>query len=340
MASQPPNNRYTILIFRGATSGPIRFRLGTTTARRLLWVGVALVIIQIGFGAHYLIQRGQVAELQATSKEDAKALVTLRSGLAEAEEQTRLFAETVARLKERVLAVKKTNEKVRVMLGLPPQLVENQGEVNGRGGDEVPFVESGPRDEEPVSGEREQDILVNTEEADQTPVLELAPHLERELSWLDQETSIQERQSEELVASAEQRRARWEATPSIWPVKGWITSGFGRRISPFTGQPAMHRGLDIGAAPGSPIQAPANGIVRIADYDSKMGRFITIDHGFGIETQYGHLQKILVARGQRVRRGENIGLVGSSGRFSTGPHLHYQVAVNDRVVNPHRFILE
>lgn len=339
MASQSPNGPYTILIFRGATSGPTRFRLGVTTVRRLLWAGAVLLVIQIGFGTHYLIQRGQVEELQATNAEGAKALERLRSKLAQAEDQTRKFAETVARLKDRVLTVKKTNEKVRVMLGLPPQLVEQQREVNGRGGDEVPFLEGGSRDEDAASGDRAQGFPVK-EEAGQNPVLELTPVLERELSWLDQETSIQERQGEELVASAEQRRARWEATPSIWPVKGWITSSFGRRVSPFTGKPAMHRGLDIGAEPGSPIQAPAGGVVRIAGYDSKMGRFITIDHGYGIETQYGHLQKILVTRGQRVQRGENIGLVGSSGRFSTGPHLHYQVAVNDRVVNPRRFILE
>jgi murein DD-endopeptidase MepM/ murein hydrolase activator NlpD len=143
---------------------------------------------------------------------------------------------------------------------------------------------------------------------------------------------------EELSEAATARSARWAATPSIWPVKGWVTSGFGPRVSPFTGQAAMHEGLDIGTAPNSPILAPAAGRVTVTGFDAKMGNMVAIDHGYGIETQYGHLSKVLVKSGQKVKRGDLIGLVGSTG-FSTGPHLHYLLKINSQPVNPQRYIL-
>ena len=123
-------------------------------------------------------------------------------------------------------------------------------------------------------------------------------------------------------------------------MKGSITSRFGPRVSPFTGKKALHSGLDIGARNGTEVRAPASGKVVVAAYDGRMGKFIRIDHGYGIETTYGHLSKIHVKYGDRVHRGDLIGLVGSSGKFSTGPHLHYQVAVNDRVVDPRHYILD
>jgi len=118
-----------------------------------------------------------------------------------------------------------------------------------------------------------------------------------------------------------------------------VTSGFGPRISPFTQQLAMHDGLDIGAPSETPVRAPAGGKVAAVGYDTKMGRMIALDHGYGIETRYGHLAKALVREGQKVKRGDIIGLVGSSG-LSTGPHLHYMVKVNDRAVNPERYLLD
>jgi len=166
-----------------------------------------------------------------------------------------------------------------------------------------------------------------------------ARQLEREIAWLQNEVVSQERSLEELSQAASERLTRWASTPSVWPVKGWVTSGFGLRISPFTGQPAMHDGLDIGAEPNADIHAPAAGQVTAAGFDPKMGNVVNIDHGYGIQTQYGHMAKILVKPGQKVKRGDRIGLVGSTG-LSTGPHLHYMVKVNNRPVNPQRYILQ
>ena len=121
------------------------------------------------------------------------------------------------------------------------------------------------------------------------------------------------------------------------PVTGWFSDGFGWRKDPRTGKRQFHRGIDIVADAGTPIVAPADGLVsratRVADY----GKMIDLSHGFGYATRYGHLSEILVRPGQRVRRGDVIGRVGSTGR-STGPHLHYEVFRDGRRVNPWKYL--
>jgi murein DD-endopeptidase MepM/ murein hydrolase activator NlpD len=159
------------------------------------------------------------------------------------------------------------------------------------------------------------------------------------IDWLSKEAAIQEQSLQELSLAAEQKSSRWAATPSIWPVKGWITSGFGPRVSPFTEKPAWHDGLDIGAAANAPVQAPAQGRVTAVGSDPKLGILVKIDHGFGIETLYGHLAKSLVKEGQRVKRGDVVALVGSTG-LATGPHLHYMVKVHGQALDPIKYILE
>ncbi len=130
------------------------------------------------------------------------------------------------------------------------------------------------------------------------------------------------------------------STPSIWPTRGYLTSGFGYRRDPFTGRRSFHKGIDISAPIGQKVHATAKGIVIRTGYQRRgLGRWVEIDHGFGFTTFYGHLSRILVRPGQRVKRGDVIGLVGSTGR-STGPHLHYEVYVYGKVVNPLLYILE
>ncbi|NOZ93799.1 MAG: peptidoglycan DD-metalloendopeptidase family protein [Acidobacteria bacterium] len=134
------------------------------------------------------------------------------------------------------------------------------------------------------------------------------------------------------------RGGRLAATPSIAPVIGVLTDGFGRRRDPFTGRPAYHRGIDISARRGTPVMAPADGVVTFTGRQRGFGREIRISHGFGVVTVYGHLSSIGVAPGDRVHRGDVIGRVGSTGR-STGPHLHYEVHVDGAAVNPLYYIL-
>lgn len=126
--------------------------------------------------------------------------------------------------------------------------------------------------------------------------------------------------------------------PSIWPVQGWVTSGYGMRHDPFTGRREVHEGLDIVAPSGTGIVAPADGRVAFAGWKSGWGRVVEIDHGNGIRSFYGHCRALYVKPGARVRRGDRIAAVGSSGR-STGSHLHYGVKRNGVWVNPRSYVL-
>ncbi len=129
------------------------------------------------------------------------------------------------------------------------------------------------------------------------------------------------------------------STPTIAPAHGLITDGFGRRKDPFTGRLAFHRGLDISARRGSDVKAPADGIVVYAGRNGGLGRTVRISHDFGFTTVYGHLDEISVEPGDEVHRGQVIGLLGNTGR-STGPHLHYEVHVEGKAVNPLYYILD
>jgi murein DD-endopeptidase MepM/ murein hydrolase activator NlpD len=139
-------------------------------------------------------------------------------------------------------------------------------------------------------------------------------------------------------SDVDKRNALAAATPSIWPANGWLSSGVGMRTDPFTGQRDHHPGLDIAADKGAPVYATGAGTVREASYQGNYGNLVVIDHGFGLETRYGHLSAFHVKVGDAVQRGDLVGLVGSTGR-ATGPHLHYEVRVNDRILNPLQLLL-
>jgi murein DD-endopeptidase MepM/ murein hydrolase activator NlpD len=136
----------------------------------------------------------------------------------------------------------------------------------------------------------------------------------------------------------ERRQALAAATPSIWPARGWMNDGFGRRRDPFNGSADYHPGLDISAERGDPVVATANGTVTSAQRAGAYGNMVVIDHGFGISTRYAHLDSFLVKTGDTVARGEVIGRAGTTGR-STGTHLHYEVIVSGRHLNPLQFLL-
>ena len=163
----------------------------------------------------------------------------------------------------------------------------------------------------------------------------------------DQSGSVLERAQrlqsdlQELVGAMRDQRSLRDSTPSIVPVLGenyWFSSGFGWRRSPFTGLDEFHNGLDISSSHGTPIIAPADGIVTIKATDKYYGKYIEIDHGRGITTLYGHLSAFNCNCGHKVRRGEIIGYMGNTG-LTTGHHLHYLVKVGGRIVNPTTYIL-
>ncbi|MBU8849200.1 MAG: peptidoglycan DD-metalloendopeptidase family protein [Desulfobacterales bacterium] len=143
---------------------------------------------------------------------------------------------------------------------------------------------------------------------------------------------------EHLIKMLEQKRNLLASTPSIRPVDGWISSRFGYRKSPFTGKKEFHSGLDISNKSGKKILATADGRISYAARKMYFGNLVMIDHGHGRVTKYGHLKKLLVKRGQQVKRGDVIGLLGNTGK-STGPHVHYEVRINGTPVNPLKYIL-
>jgi murein DD-endopeptidase MepM/ murein hydrolase activator NlpD len=144
----------------------------------------------------------------------------------------------------------------------------------------------------------------------------------------------------DAVEAKLEERVRWiSSTPAIAPVKGILTSGFGYRADPMTHGRGVHQGVDIAAAHGQPVRASADGIVMRANPIGGLGNAVYIAHGFGVTTRYGHLSRLDVRPGQRVKRGDVVGRVGNTGR-STGPHLHYEVRVDGEPVNPIAYILD
>ncbi len=148
-----------------------------------------------------------------------------------------------------------------------------------------------------------------------------------------------EAQLHTLQVFLEDRHSLLSAVPSIWPVRGWVTSGFGNRLSPFSKKREMHYGLDIATRRGDPIVAPADGVVSSVGRERGFGRIIRINHGYGVETVYAHLSQALVTPGQKVRRHQKFALVGNTGR-STGPHLHYEIRKYGVPVNPQKYLPE
>jgi murein DD-endopeptidase MepM/ murein hydrolase activator NlpD len=133
------------------------------------------------------------------------------------------------------------------------------------------------------------------------------------------------------------RRFHVNVQPSIWPVEGLLMAGFGERTDPFSGEGALHTGIDISAPTGTPVRAAADGIVEFRGWSSGYGQMVVVDHGGGMETYYAHLSRISVVEGQEVRQGDHVGAVGSTGR-STGAHLHYEVRRGGAPVNPYHYL--
>jgi murein DD-endopeptidase MepM/ murein hydrolase activator NlpD len=332
------NDAYTVVIFRGSTAKPLRFSFSRKAVRKIL-IGLSILVLADALViSHYVIRTNEVWELAG-----------FRAEAMSSREQTAAFSTAVDDLKKRLTSMKEVNQRLRVMLGIE---APKAGDIaNGRGGEDVPLPEGNvmPAIEKIQKNDVSSLIPGSPEAAHASDSLaagskvpteqEMIASIKTSIEWLSKEATVQEQFLQELSMAAEQKSSRWAATPSIWPVKGWVTSGFGPRVSPFTEKPAWHDGLDIGAAANAPVQAPAQGRVTMVAFDPKLGNMVKLDHGFGIETLYGHLAKSLVKEGQRVKRGEVVGLVGSSG-LATGPHLHYMVKVYGQTLDPVKYILE
>ncbi len=164
-----------------------------------------------------------------------------------------------------------------------------------------------------------------------------ASRLHSEMETSKRQSSLSLKSMEDIERQIREVDDRWQFVPSITPVTGVITSRYGPRNDPFTGLYAMHHGIDIAAAPGTPVKAPARGVVVKTGVDARYGLYVDVDHQNGFRTRFGHLSAILVKKGMELMRGDVIGQVGMTGR-ANGHHLHYEIQKDRRRVNPMNFI--
>lgn len=143
----------------------------------------------------------------------------------------------------------------------------------------------------------------------------------------------------DLYNKLSKHKSLLKATPTIRPTKGWYTAKFGYHMDPFSGKPVMHKGLDIAAPEGTPVSAPADGVVSHIGYENNLGKVLTIDHGYGLKTRFAHNSQIFVETGQKVSRKDVVAAVGNTGR-SQGPHLYYEVRVHGVPVDPLSYIVD
>lgn len=167
---------------------------------------------------------------------------------------------------------------------------------------------------------------------------ELIENMRSDLADLEGEALVQERSFTELQEFMLKQSALLASTPSILPSRGWVTSTYGSRKDPFTGKRHKHKGIDVANRKGTPVIAPADGVVTRVKRSGGLGKSIEVSHGYGIKTKYGHLSKYNVKVGDKVKRGDKLASMGSTGR-STGPHLHYEIIVNGVHVNPANYVI-
>ena len=297
--------KFTVLLVPDGGGGTKQFSLPRAV---FFWLLICVIGGGFSFGwvfHNYLQLRAKMPQLARLEKETAfqkKQFVHL--------------AERITKMTDRVNELEAVDHRLRTMVNM--ETGEDEGPSNGVGGPDP--------------------ILRDPHQAAEKSFRTLVRKMHGSLDNLNNEIVFGKKEKAELEKFLDEQKTLLASTPSIWPTKGWLSSGFGYRKSPFTGQREFHKGIDISTRLKAPIIAPANGIVRFVGWDHGYGKSIILSHGHGLETRYAHLQKPLVKKGQYVKRGDTIALVGNTGR-STGPHLHYEVHVNGMAVNPLRYIL-
>ena len=333
-------DRYSLIVVSDGTSPIRRLDVAKRSVRRaVIGAGVAAVVL-LGLLVDYVRVRIDHAELGH-----------LRSLAQEQQARIDAFEASVGTLQDKLSLVAEFERKVRVIANLPGSAAAGGAEVTEVGPGE-PASGAGVIPEDGQGGEEELvpaglDAQAARRSTGTTGARgpqgprhgDRVGLLRREAERLGLVADARALSLKELVDELEDKHHRLASSPAIWPARGWLTSGFGPRISPFTGRRQFHAGIDIASARGSQVVAPASGRVEFVGAKGPLGNSVLIDHGYGIRTQYGHNEMILVKRGDVVERGQKIARVGNTGR-STGPHLHYTVEVNGKAVNPIDFIFD
>ena len=301
--------KYTFMFFNSESVGKVRT---VTISRAMLLVPVFVVIALVaglGFSIYSLVQQksyqsGIISTASNNEEND------IQDQLASYSAQIRVIADKIVALDD---------------------LAHRVGDLVSVQDDNVPL--------KPVAvGGKEVDLLRDYSSAAALNEKDFFSKLDSTLQELSYEVNKRELTLSELASTLEEKRMVMLYTPTIWPVRGWLSSQFGYRTSPFTNRQTFHEGIDIAARHNTDVVATANGVVIFAGPKSGYGNLVTIDHGYGYMTRYGHNSTVNVKVGDKIERGQIIAKVGSTGQ-STGPHVHYEVLVNGIPVNPLKFII-
>lgn len=299
------SNRITLIVLSSANRKIRQFMISPHSIA-LFSALILAVLLLGGYGLYrYMASKDALQQVKALKRVNQVQQQKIQTIALELDE-----------LRQRLARLQELDKKIRVIADLEHKGVE--GQSPGMGG---------------VSPEEGVLQSLKQERKDRW-----VKRLRQEVERFRDLASQQETSLEALVEQLRDRRDLLARTPSIWPTQGWLTCGFGYRQSPFTGLREFHRGVDVSAKPGTPVIAPADGVVVEAGNDPDYGNIVRLDHGLGYKTFYAHLSETVVKKGQRVHRGQMIGNVGNTGR-STGPHLHYEVHLNGTAMNPLRYVL-
>ena len=305
-------DEFTVVIFPGATSSPKKFCLPKKFAKLALTITGVLILAFLGssvyFAKQYLKLQGNEIELAKIRKESNIRKI-----------QVEKFSHQVKNFETELARLERFEKKLRVITALEnsPKSVKKNWGVGGPYGLATSSFNT-------AMGRGATSMI---------------ERLSNGLDHLDKQAKIQSLSFQELDNFFKNQKSLLSSTPSIWPTRGWVTSGFGFRKSPFTGLREKHEGWDIAARSGSPVRATADGEVVVEGREYGYGNMVEINHGYGVVTRYGHNSKHFVKVGDHVKRGQVISLVGNTGR-STGPHLHYEVLLHGIPVSPKNYILE
>lgn len=300
------NESFTLIVVPDRHAEVRRFHLRKAWVLQALAGLGALVLVGLVMSAHYASVVSEARENPALREENLK----LKGELAVIREQLQHVGQTLDR-------VERFDQKLRAITLLS---------------DPQRNLAMGPTEQQPLAASGENQF-VRSKDAEGPQVLG------QKLEKLSAEATRQEQSLQELQAYFQDQKSLLASVPSVWPVRGWVTSDFGSRLDPYTSERVMHAGLDIAGPHGKEIIAPADGTVVFAGLEGGYGNVLVIDHGYGVKTRYGHLAFIKAKSGERVRRGDVVAGMGNTGR-STGPHLHYEVRVNGVAQNPRKFILD
>jgi murein DD-endopeptidase MepM/ murein hydrolase activator NlpD len=269
-------------------------------------MGIVFVISVVLFYRHIQLSK-EVIELEGLRKETREQRLQIQQ-----------FVQKVKDFEQQIVRLERFDRKLRVITSLEGSGVSKQ--KWGMGGTDY----------------REIDLYTSIPSDESGKVVD---KLSRDIAVLKNQAEVQEISFQELDDFFKGQESLLSSTPSICPVRGWVTSGFGYRISPFTDMKEVHEGIDIATRLNAPVIAPADGITVRVGRDISYGNVLEIDHGYGVVTRYGHNARILPNMGDKIKRGQVIAEVGNTGR-STGPHLHYEVMVSSIPVNPINYIFD